>query len=160
TVDGRKQYVHPGSIWGYTSYFSYYPEAGVSVSVLTNGDGSAIHPSSIERKLARIVFGEPQPANADVELTARERAAISGEYSIFPMNFISSSIGFDDRNGVMFMVFGPLSDEIFSFPLRYVGEGRFVAYHDDELSIRFKSLKQQAKEAEIVIYGGLLTARR
>ena len=160
TVDGRKQYVHPGSIWGYTSYFSYYPEEGVSVSVLTNGDGSAIHPSSIERKLARIVFGEPQPANKDVELTAQDRAAISGEYSIFPMNFISSSIGFDDRNGVMFMVFGPLSDEIFSFPLRYVGDGRFVAYHDDELSIRFKSLKQEATEAEIVIYGGLLTARR
>jgi len=159
-IDGRLQYAHIGSIWGYTSYFAYYPKENVTISILTNGDDSPVHPSNIERKLARLAFGEAQPVYTDVELPADARAAITGNYSIAPMTFVSTTIGFEERGGMMWMVFSGVGGEIFSFPLRYVGDGKFVAYHDDELTVQFDDVMNKAGKAEIIMLGGLLVAKR
>lgn len=159
-IDGRLQYAHIGSIWGYTSYSSYYPKEKVAISILTNGDDAPVHPSNIERKLARLAFGEAQPVYADVELQAEGRAAIVGDYSIAPMTFVSTTIGFEERGGMMWMVFGGIGGEIFSFPLRYVGNGKFVAYHDDEITAQFDDMMNKAGKAEIIMLGGLLVAKR
>lgn len=159
-VEGRMRYSHPGSIWGYTSYFSYYPEEGVAISILTNGDDSPVHPSNMERKLARATFGDPQPQYSDVALGAEMRDAIVGDYSIAPMHFVSSTIGFADKNGTVFLFFGGVDNEIAAFPLRYVGGDLFVAHHDDELTVRFCDITDKAAGVEIMILGGMLTGRR
>lgn len=159
-IEGRLQYAHIGSIWGYTSYFAHYPEESITIAILTNGDDAPVHPSNLERKLSRLAFGEPQPAFSEAELSPGVSAAIEGDYSTAPMKFVSSTIGFEERGGKNFMVFGGSDSEIFSFPLRYVGDGKFIAYHDDELTVQFDDIAVKATRAEFVLYGGLLVAKR
>ncbi len=159
-VEGRLRVSHPGSIWGYTSFFAYYPKERVSVVVLSNSHNSPIHPSNIERKLERVALGEPQPEYADVALTNEVSAAVTGDYSTGAMEFISSNISFVNRDGMIYLVFGGAKHEIFSFPMRYVGNGLFVAYHDDELTVRFDTVTGKAKTADLVMFGGQMQARR
>lgn len=159
-IEGRLRLSHPGSIWGYQSFFAYYPEERIAVVVLTNSHKAPIHPSNIERKLERLALGQPQPAYADAALSDEVSSAVSGDYSTGAVEFISSNIGFEDRGGVIHLVFGGLKNEMFSVPLRYVGDGLFVAYHDDEMTVRFDSVSGQAALAEVTMYGGKLQARR
>ncbi|MEQ9586700.1 MAG: serine hydrolase domain-containing protein [Parvibaculaceae bacterium] len=159
-IDGRKVYSHPGSVSGHTSFFSYYPEDNVSIAVLTNCDDSLIHPSSTERKLARAVFGEAQPTYQDVALSTAERNSILGNFSIAPMNFPTSTVGFSDREGTIYAVFGGVESEYFSIPLRYVGNGIFVSQGDEEFAIHFNTVDGKAREARFMMYGGWMIGKR
>lgn len=159
-VEGRLRLSHPGSIWGYQSFFAYYPEERVAVVVLTNSHNAPIHPSNIERKLERLALGEPQPVHADVALTDEISAAVSGDFTTGAVEFISSTIGFAERGGVIHLVFGGVDKEMFAVPMRYVGDGLFVAYHDDEMTVRFDTVDDRASRAELTMYGGQLQARR
>ncbi len=159
-IKGRERLSHPGSIWGYQSFFAYYPEERLSVVVLTNGHNSSLHPSNLERKLERIAFGEAQPDYKEVKLTTELTEMIEGDYSTGPVEFISSTIGFANRDGTLSIIFGGVNDEIVAFPLRHVGDRKFVAYHDDELTVTFGSEGVKANTADIMMMGGQLKAKR
>ena len=61
---GLLKYAHSGEIWGYAGSHAYYPTHDTTIVVLTNRKAS-MTPVSLERSIARILFGIPAPLIED-----------------------------------------------------------------------------------------------
>lgn len=58
TLDGRRRIHHGGSLPGFRAQYARYPDQGLAVIVLTNGDGA--RPAEIEAAIARLILGPPR----------------------------------------------------------------------------------------------------
>lgn len=58
TLDGRRRIHHGGALPGFRAQYARYPDQGLAVIVLTNGDGA--RPAEVEAAIARLILG-PQP---------------------------------------------------------------------------------------------------
>lgn len=59
SAGGRPLYSHVGSINGFESFSGFFPQAGVTVAVLSNLDSGAV-PADVAMRLAGAVFGQPE----------------------------------------------------------------------------------------------------
>lgn len=133
--EGRRKIGHPGDIFGFSSQYAWYPDDDVTIVLLANIQGSAISTVSLEQKIARAVFGLPQPVTVDRPLSATEAARFAGTYEIGEIRFAVSEMRFTYSGGALHVGFGHGDDA--GLPLRYQGEGRFVSRLDDEHRFRF-----------------------
>ena len=76
---------HNGGIPGFRSVLAYYPEAALTISVLTNFENTA--PEEVAKTLAAIVFGEPYELPKVPEAIALDLASYAryaGTYQLLP----------------------------------------------------------------------------
>lgn len=78
--DGVRKYAHNGAMAGFSASAAYYPEAELTIVVLTNlGD---LRTEAIERPLARRMLGLPEPLRRAHALSATQRERVTGVYDI------------------------------------------------------------------------------
>lgn len=159
-VGGRKKISHSGDIFGFSSHLAHYPEENVTISVLTNNQRGMVHPSSIEHKLARAVFDEPDPAIKNLPLEPGQVEALVGDYSTYPMIFGAPVIGIVQKEGRLALAFGGVAAADQAIPLLYQGDDKFVFAIDEEVKISFTTGDDGAASFELEIYDGMLTAHK
>ena len=120
--DGVAKVAHGGAMRGYSAQASYYPDRRLTVVVLTNrGD---VRADAIEREIARVVLGLPEPVRDAVSLSAAERAAFAGTYDIAVFD-----IRITERDGGLWLESPPPGP---TTPLRYLGDGLFVSEEEPD----------------------------
>lgn len=155
-LDGHRRIMHSGDISGFAAHYSYYPDDDTTIIVLTNSDSGA-PPVSLEAKLARVVLGIPEPKRDEVPLTEALGHDYAGDYTMGPIAFGFTRMGFTYQNGVLFAVFGGVAGGGPSLPLKHLGDGRFISSIDDEHTFQFSRSGTQ-RRVDTHFYGGEFTA--
>lgn len=126
-LDGRARVAHNGEVGGFSGTLAYYPDADVTVALLTNR--GRIWPEAIEKAVARAVLGVRAPALRDEPLDALaiERLVGTYDFGVFPVRVVAdgSRIKFVLREGAQ------------EYTLLHQGEQRFVA-RDEPDAIRIE----------------------
>jgi CubicO group peptidase (beta-lactamase class C family) len=121
-LDGRRKVAHNGAMLGFSASVAFYPDAGLTVAVLTNrGD---VRTESIERGIARRLLGLPTPALHEQALPLQLRRDVVGTYDIGVF-----SVRVVDRGGRLWLEMpapGPTT------PLRYLGQREFAGQADPD----------------------------
>ena len=152
TWEGHRRIMHSGDISGFAAHYSYYPDDDTTIVVLTNSDSGA-PPVSLEAKLARVVLGIPDPGRSEAPLSEALGQSYAGDYTMGPITFGFTQMGFEYQDGVLSAVFGGAHGKGPSLPLKYLGNGRFVSTFDDEHTFEFA---RSGKQRRVVthFYGG------
>jgi D-alanyl-D-alanine carboxypeptidase len=135
--EGHRKISHGGDIWGYAANHAYYPDEDITIIILTNNQADAPVPSSIEQKIARVVFGIPQPEIRDLVLQEDKLARYAGNYNLHPYLFGMQRMGFIGQEGKLFIRFGGTDAEGPMIPMLAQGDGIFRAIFDDEWVFQF-----------------------
>lgn len=136
-LDGRRKYSHAGDIYGFASHLAYYPDADITVVVLTNNQSGSFPPVTIERKVARAFLGLPQQVRQALPLTEADAAAYVGDYRVGAIKFGPETLGFVYKDGQLNLSFGGQKSGARLVPLRNQGGGVFASPVDDEQLFRF-----------------------
>lgn len=155
-LNGHRRIMHSGDISGFSAHYSYYPDDDTTIVVLTNSD-SGIPPVSLEAKLARVALGIPEPNRNKAPLTEASSHNYVGDYTLGPIAFGFTRMGFIYRDGVLSAVFGGIDSGGPALPLEYLGDGRFVSIVDDEHTFQFSRSGRQ-RRLVMDFYGGEFTA--
>jgi D-alanyl-D-alanine carboxypeptidase len=148
---GLLKYAHSGEIWGYSAAHAYYPTRDTTIVVLTNRKGSLLTPVSLERSIARILFGIPAPLIEDRKLSAKDAARYSGTYTLGIKRIGPPMLSFASRNGWLYFAFGAVSDPEKMVKLDRAGPDRFVVSDDPETSFEFSSCAPQSQADQVVL---------
>lgn len=147
-VDGHKKLSHSGDIWGFAADHAFYPDDDITIVILTNHQAEAPSVVSLEQKIARVVFGLPQPEILDLTLDPSEVKRLEGDYLLHPFIFGPPRYGFIAQEGKLFLRFGGIDAPGPMLPLLAQGNGKFVAAWDDEWRFRFKDNGRPARSFE------------
>jgi CubicO group peptidase (beta-lactamase class C family) len=154
TLDGHRRIMHSGDISGFSAHYSYYPDDDTTLVVLTNSDSGA-PPVSLEARLARVVLGIAEPRRDEVPLPESLGQSYAGDYTMGPITFGFTRMGFKYQNGALHAVFGGAEGP--SLPLKYLGDGKFISTMDNEHTFEFKRAGNQ-RRLVTHFYGGEFTA--
>lgn len=139
---GHAKYAHAGDIWGYSSDHAYYPDDDLTIVIVANRQVEAPAVSSLEQKIARVVFGLPQPEIRDLDLGEVELERYAGNYDLHPFVFGPSRYGFLVRDGKLHLRFGGVDAQGPALPLLAQGDGVFRASFDDEWVFSFSPQRE------------------
>jgi D-alanyl-D-alanine carboxypeptidase len=159
---GLLKYAHSGEIWGYSASHAYYPERDTTIVVLTNRKGSLLNAVSLERSVARILFGVPAPAIESGTLAQNVLARYSGRYEMGSMRIGPPALSFAAKDGELYFAFGAVSDPGQMLLLRRAGQNRFVLDADPETAFEFGSRTPHGAADHVVLdaLNGRFTAAR
>ncbi|MGB6485967.1 MAG: serine hydrolase domain-containing protein [Steroidobacteraceae bacterium] len=155
--EGHRRIGHPGDIDGFAVQYSYYPDDGLTVVILTNTDTSPFPPTSIEQKIVRILFGLSQPVIKDLPLPPATADSLRGEYAVGDMRFGFDRMAFVAVSGRLEMEIG--GEGAPAIPLRYQGDLQFVSSVDDEQQIAFEGTRRGMRVI-VMFYGSPLALHR
>ncbi len=147
---GRKKISHAGSIWGYTSNHAYYPEEDITIIILVNRQAEAPALPSTEAKIARVIFGIPQPEIKDLVQSEDILQRYAGNYGLHPYILGQDTYGFIANEGKLFIRFGGTDAEGPMIPLLAQGDGLFRAIFDDEWTFQFNYKPGEDKADSLV----------
>jgi CubicO group peptidase (beta-lactamase class C family) len=136
-LGGIRSIGHSGSIYGFSSHYAYYPERGVSVVVLTNGNGDNFPALTLSRQISRIFLDIPPPDMTDHAVSAEDAAWIVGNYDVGNRRLGLDRLGFVADQGVIRMIYGGVDSGIPGLPLIATGSNRFVSPVDPEMVFTF-----------------------
>jgi CubicO group peptidase (beta-lactamase class C family) len=123
-MDGRAKVAHNGAMRGFSASAAYYPDAALTVVVLANrGD---VRTESLERAIARRLFGLPEPEVRETALPAADRGRFAGTYDI---GVFGLDLHVVDREGRLWL---EMPRPAPTTALRYLGGGEFVGADDPE----------------------------
>lgn len=127
--DGARRNGHGGYGGGFSGQAAYYPDAQLTVVVLTN---RFVFPEHTERKVARRLLGLPEPVRREVPLTSEERRSYVGSYDVGVRGWY---VQIAEREGRLWF---ELSGPKMSLPLIHLGNSEFVSATDpDGYRLRF-----------------------
>jgi CubicO group peptidase (beta-lactamase class C family) len=134
---GHRKYAHAGDIWGFSADHAYYPAEDLTIVIVANRQIEAPAISSLEQKIARVVFGIAQPEIRDLDLGKDELDSYAGNYDLHPFVFGPSRYGFIAHDGKLHLRFGGVDAGGPALPLLAQGNGVFRASFDDEWVFSF-----------------------
>ena len=120
--DGVQRNGHGGYGAGFSAQVGYYPDAQLTVVVLTNRDFAS--PEQIERKIARRLLGVPEPKRHALALSPKELQRYAGSYDLGILGWYPRTVVRDGR------LWFELPSPKISLPLVYTGNHEFVAAED------------------------------
>jgi hypothetical protein len=91
----------------------------------------------MEQKIARVVFGIPQPEIKDLAVNEKDLTRYAGNYYLHPYLFGMKRMGFIGQEGKLYIRFGGTDVEGPMVPLLAQGDGIFRAIFDDEWVFQF-----------------------
>jgi CubicO group peptidase (beta-lactamase class C family) len=124
-LGGQRRIGHGGSLPGFDSYVAHYPDAKLTVVVLTNS--SSANAEAIEKTLARRLLGIAEPSFVEVPLTASALTSYVGSYRAGPGRVIVSV------HGQRLHVAGPVEAD-----LAHVGDHTFVMTEEPDVRLVFR----------------------
>ncbi|QIG79363.1 serine hydrolase domain-containing protein [Stakelama tenebrarum] len=136
-LDGRRKLSHPGSIYGFSSHFAYYPDDHLTVVVLTNSQGRNFPALTLEHRIARIFLGLPEPDLSGVAFDPAEAAWIAGNYDITTHRLGFDRLGFAAKEGGLYLSFGGVDSGAPPIALIALGAGRYASSIDTEQRFAF-----------------------
>ena len=77
----RSMIAHGGGIHGFSCYVLWLPGEDLYVAVLTNGAAAGPGPTTVAKKVAAMVVGDPYPAREAVRLNDRDLDGLAGKYT-------------------------------------------------------------------------------
>ncbi len=116
-----------GGFGGSRVHVAYYPARNLTIAVLAAGERADV--AKLERKIARLFFGLPEPEAHDLPLPAEERQKFVGEYYVGGNSY---EIAETEERLLMRSPFGR------EHLLAYEGGFVFVALDDPELRLTFE----------------------
>jgi CubicO group peptidase (beta-lactamase class C family) len=158
--NGHRKVSHSGDIWGFAANHAYYPDDDVTIVILSNRQADAPSVVSLEQKIARELFGIPQPEVLDLTVSDAEISRMQGNYQLHPFIFGPPVYGFVGHEGRLFLKFGGVDQEGPMIPLLSQGNGRFLFAPDDEWSFEFDQSGDQARSFESSVRDGTFYAKR
>ena len=150
--DGHKKISHSGEIWGYKSNHAYYPDEDITIIMLANRQSSAPALPSIETKVARVLFGIPQPEIQNLVQSEEILQQYAGDYGLHPFILGDDTYGFIANEGKLFIRFGGIRAEGPMIPLLAQGNGLFRAIFDDEWTFQFISRPGKDKADSLIAH--------
>jgi CubicO group peptidase (beta-lactamase class C family) len=147
---GLLKYAHSGEIWGYAGSHAYYPTRDTTIVVLTNRK-AAMTPVSLERSIARILFGIPAPAMEEGKLSAKDASRYSGVYTLGIKRIGPPTLSFANKDGQLYFAFGTVTDTGRMAALDRSGPDKFVLADDPETSFQFSSRTPRALADQVVL---------
>jgi hypothetical protein len=132
----------------------------VTIVILSNRQADAPSVVSLEQKIARELFGIPQPEVLDLTVSDAEISRMQGNYQLHPFIFGPPVYGFVGHEGRLFLKFGGVDQEGPMIPLLSQGNGRFLFAPDDEWSFEFDQSGDQARSFESSVRDGTFYAKR
>jgi CubicO group peptidase (beta-lactamase class C family) len=150
TFEGRDKISHSGDIWGYASNHAYYPAQDLTIVLMTNRQLDAPALPSVEAKIARIVFGVPQPRVEERKLDDDELTRYAGDFSLSPYLVGGDTFGFIAQQGKLHLRFGGVAAEGPMIPLFAQGGGLFRASFDDEWTFEFQATPGSTRVTRLV----------
>jgi CubicO group peptidase (beta-lactamase class C family) len=156
TLAGRTMIQHGGGINGFLSENAWFPETGISVTVLTNATGG--NPGKLMRQVARVALGVPllQPPKR-IAMSADAMAKYVGEYDLaLPGGARLFSVTLKDG-----MLSGKL-DAPGQGPMEMVAfaEHSFFASSNDDVRVVFTASNGRVTGFTLRQGGGAFTAKR
>jgi CubicO group peptidase (beta-lactamase class C family) len=136
-LDGHACLDHGGSIAGFASMLSYYPDADLYIAVLAN-TGSPV-PGGLSEQLARIVLRIPEAQPKDLPVAEAEAQPLLGTYQISELGQTLLVVW---RDGALRL--GPAQAPGKNFRLRAQGGGVYLV-PELKASIRFEREAGQAR---------------
>lgn len=137
SLGNARKFSHAGAINGFTSHFAHYPDQRLSVVVLTNSQGENYLPVSVSNRIARIFLGQPALTIVEMPVDPAAFAWVRGDYDVGHRRLGIDRLGFDFKDGQLHLIFGGVDSGVPPFPLRSLGNGRFVSPIDDEQVFAF-----------------------
>lgn len=152
---GHPKFSHGGGIWGFLTFVTYYPKDRLAITVMVNTDNvvSSKNPQvpGIERKIARVLLGIPQPRIARLPLKVAEAAKYVGTYEMPEYLMSGNRVTFVYAHHTLFMSLGSKPTSYINWQnaqkgIQYQGSsmielvnqghGRFVeeGNHEDEVT--------------------------
>ena len=120
--DGVQRNGHGGYGGGFSAQAAYYPDAELTVVVVTNRNMA--FPEHIERKISRRLLGLPEPVRREVPLAADELKRYAGDYDVgIPDWFVQTRM----RDGRLWF---ELPSPPIKLPLVHIGKHEFVSADD------------------------------
>jgi CubicO group peptidase (beta-lactamase class C family) len=150
TFEGRDKISHSGDIWGYASNHAYYPAQDLTIVLMTNRQFDAPALPSVEAKIARILFGVPQPRVENRTLADDELSRYAGDFGLSPYLVGGDTFGFVAQDGKLHLRFGGVGAEGPMIPLLAQGGGLFRASFDDEWTFEFQSTPGNERATRLV----------
>jgi len=148
---GLLKYAHSGEIWGYSASNAYYPVRDTTIVVLSNRKGPLLNAVSLERAVARIVFGLPAPPIDDRKLSDTVLARYSGKYVLGLKRIGPPTLSFAAREGKLYFAFGAVADPAQMLLLRPAGSDRFVLAADPETAFQFSGRGPRGVTERVVL---------
>lgn len=169
---GHPKFSHGGGIWGFLTFITYYPKDRLAITVMANTDNvvSSENPqvSGIERKIARVLLGIPQPRIARLPLDASEAAKYVGTYEMPEYLMSGDRVSFFYAHQALFMSLGSRPTSYINWQnaqkgVRYQdssviellnqGHGHFVEKGNPEAEITFSGGKSRHLDVELGFEG-------
>ena len=142
--DGVPRHGHGGYGGVSSAQAAYYPEAQLTVVVLTNC--FIAFPESIERKISRRLLGLPEPVVREVALSGEELQRYAGRYDVGVHGwFVETKV----RDGRLWF---DLAAPRINLPLVYLGAHEFVSQSPATYRLKFSD-EGPARELQLVGMG-------
>lgn len=146
-MEGHRRIAHGGGINGFASYLSRYPEADLTIAVLTNASGG--NASGIEQALARTALGLDLMTIDDLPLSDAEMRRYTGRF-VLQVGGDAVPIRFFAEDGHLYaQVEGQSANR-----LRYQGDDEFVPDFDDNVRMVFEGDGPRADAVTLYQGGG------
>jgi len=130
TFEGRAKVMHAASSDSVTLVLARYPQDDVSIALAVRAT-DAWQLTALERRIARRIFGAPEPALADEPIKPIDRDRAVGDYACGDLQFGIAS--HEDRLRLTVLISdGAVPRELATLPLRHVGGGRYVSAEDPD----------------------------
>ena len=126
SLEEHRTISHGGGINGFTSVLSHYPDDELTIAVLCN---TPTDMGRIERALARVVLGIPNPVVTDLALPEAQLAPYTGSYQLGPLQL---RVYVEDGTLMSQATGQP------AFRLRPQGDHVFIPTFDDEVTLTFQ----------------------
>lgn len=81
TLRGQPIIAHSGGIHGFQAYALWHPQRKLYVAVLTNANGYSPDPTTVGKKVAAAILGDPYPERTPITLDHSQMSRYSGRYS-------------------------------------------------------------------------------
>jgi len=78
---GQAVIAHSGGIHGFSAYGLWHPEKQVYVAVLTNANGYSPGPTTVGKKVAAAIIGDPYPRRTAITLDESKMSSYVGSYA-------------------------------------------------------------------------------
>ncbi|HEX4242956.1 MAG TPA: serine hydrolase domain-containing protein [Steroidobacteraceae bacterium] len=161
---GLEKFAHSGEIWGFSASNAYYPAQDTVIVVLTNSKQAVPSAVSLERSVARVLFGIPEPSvpASGTRDRAVKLADYTGKYSLGAKRIGPPALAFAAKGDDLYFGYGDVADTSRMLRLVRVGRDRFVLADDPETGFEFRRRSPSGPVYQVVLdaFNGYFDALR
>lgn len=139
-VSGQRKFFHGGTRPGFGTFLSHYPEAGLTIAVVTNHGRGRSRMEDLEKELAGAAMGI---VVRDLPLAAGELALYQGRYTVASEDG-QTEMRLYDEDGSLMLQLGDRTTR-----LRNQGDHVLIATLDDDLRFNFNVVEDRVFELTV-----------